>query len=256
MKAYFWGWLVLMCVAKADALEPERVLHFELRQQLPILQVQVDGREASLILDLGGAAALALRPDWPEAGAAGEVREHSLALAPGELEVVPATVWRKTRIPPGIDGYLGWAYLQRYNLVFDYAKQAVRLYPRGAVHAECAGVPVPLRRLGSLPYVQFDHAGQALLLGLDTGANQNLIKPDVAGATLPDKILSIDGATLAGQALKLGPLRVLELPIPTLHGLLGYDFFARYRVCLDPAANTFALSAFEPEPGAAADGAR
>ncbi|MDO6386408.1 hypothetical protein [Uliginosibacterium sp. 31-12] len=256
MKAHFLGWLALLCVAKAHALEPERVLHFELRQQVPILQVQVDGREASLILDLGGASALALRPDWAEAGAAGEASEHLLALAPGELEAVPATVWKKTRIPPGIDGYLGWAYLQRYKLVFDYAKQAARLYPRGAVHAECAGAPVPLHRLGSLPYVQFDHAGQALLLGLDTGANQNLIKPGVAGAALSDKTLSIDGVTLAGQALKPGPLRVMELPIPTLHGLLGYDFFARYRVCLDPAANTFALAAFEPEPGVAASGAR
>ncbi len=245
MKAVVVAVLALLATVSARALEPERVLPFELRQQLPLLSVQIDDRPATLILDLGGASPLALRPDWPADDAKTDARSKRVRLPGGELETLLATVWKKTSIPPGIDGYLGFAYLQRFNLVFDYAKRQARLFPRGAAHGECRATPVALSRLGSLPYVQFDYSGQTLLMGLDTGANQNLIKPGRPGTVLSDKTRSIDGASLAGQRTAPGPLLVMELPIPTLDGLLGYDFFAHYRVCLDPAANTLAADAFE-----------
>jgi hypothetical protein len=244
LKAFVLAMLALLATARAGALEPERVLPFELSQQLPLLKLQVDDRPATLILDLGGAAPLALRPDWPADDPKTDARTKRVRLPGGELETLPATVWKRTSIPPGIDGYLGFAYLQRFNLVFDYAKRQARLYPRGAAHGECRAKPAALSRLGSLPYVQFDYSGQTLLMGLDTGANQNLIKPGRPGTALSDTKRSIDGASLAAQATTPGPLLVMELPIPTLDGLLGYDFFARYRVCLDPAANTLAADAF------------
>lgn len=245
MKTLITGLIMLWGITQAWGLEPERVLPFELQRQLPILTVQVDDRPATLILDLGGAAALALRPDWPAEDGHGDAPTARVRLPGGELENLPATIWKKTGIPPGIDGYLGFGYLQRFNLVFDYARRQARLYARGAPHGECRAQPARLSRLGSLPYVQLDYEGQPLLMGLDTGANQSLIKAGRPGAAPGDKTRSIDGATLAGQRSNPGPLLIMALPIPTLDGLLGYDFFARYRVCLDPAANTLAADAFE-----------
>ncbi|HEY0957626.1 MAG TPA: hypothetical protein VGE36_22935 [Roseateles sp.] len=62
--------LLLMTAMQAWAA-PDLALPFTLEAGLPLLDARIDGRQARLLIDTGGAAALALRPDWAAvAGAA------------------------------------------------------------------------------------------------------------------------------------------------------------------------------------------
>lgn len=237
------GAVLLLMAARAHGADPEAVLHFELQKQLPVMKVQVDGLDATLILDLGGAAALALRPGWPGSTTVDSDGARVLNFADGSSIQVPAVAWRKSPVPPGIDGYLGYGYLRRYSLVIDYSRRAVRLFRQGVQLDECRAAPVALLQLGSLPYVQFERAGKPFLLGLDTGANQNVVKRGNQDEASRQPTMQGD-IRLAGQAISTGPFRAIDLPIPVLDGLLGYDFFARYRVCLDSTSKTFSAEPF------------
>jgi hypothetical protein len=156
--------------ARAHGVDPEAVLHFELNKQLPVIKVQVDGLDAALILDLGGAAALALRPGWPGPATVDGDGTRMVSFAGGNSIQVPAAVWKKPKVPPGIDGYLGYGYLRRYGLVIDYSRREVRLFRQGVQLDECRAAPVALLQLGSLPYVRFERGGKPFLLGLDSAA--------------------------------------------------------------------------------------
>jgi hypothetical protein len=200
-----------------------RILPFSLERRLPLLQAEVDGRPARLLLDLGGSAVLALRPDWP-----GLTASAQLALIGDAAQPVPAKPWPRHSPPPGVDGYLGYGYLARYSLVIDYPQQQVRLYPAGRLADECRGPVAALQQLGSLPYARFEQQGSVLPLGLDTGANQNVLRRDAQ--------LHPGALLLEGVALEPGPFSRIDLAVPVIAGFLGHDFFARRRVCLDAAS--------------------
>jgi hypothetical protein len=211
--ALLWG------VAQAQP----RILHFTLERQLPLMKAEVDGHPARLLLDLGGAAALALRPDWPGLAASAQLTVNG-----GASETVPARPWPRNKPPPGVDGYLGYGYLARHSLVIDYAQQQVRLYPPGRLADECSGPVAALQQLGSLPYARFEQQGTVLPLGLDTGANQNVLRREAA--------LQPGALMLEGVALEPGPFGRIDLAVPLIAGFLGHDFFARHRVCLDASS--------------------
>lgn len=232
--------LLLGLLALAFAAQAERRLSFQLERQLPVLEARIDGRPARLLLDLGGAAALALRPDWP-GGASGELPVEA---AGSDLGRLPAQVWKRARIPEGIDGYLGYGFLIRHGLVIDYRAGELRLLAPGEALAACAPAPtVELLQLGSLPYLRFEKAGSSLLLGLDTGANQNVIKQESlhAGA---GGVFSLEGLSLGGRPVQPGPFRAIALSLPRLEGLLGHGFFAAHRVCIEPSVRQLAAQAF------------
>lgn len=237
------GAALLAVAARAHAADPEAVLHFELQKQLPVIKAQVDGLDATLILDLGGAGVLALRPGWPGSTAVDSGQARELSLPGGSSTQVPAVVWRKPQVPPGIDGDLGYGYLRRYGLVIDYSLRTVKLFRPGTQLDECRAAPVALLQLGSLPYVRFERGGQPFLLGLDSGANQNVVKRGQQDDASPQATTQ-DDIQLAGQVISTGPFRAIDLPIPVIDGLLGYDFFLRHRVCLDPTSKTFAVEPF------------
>lgn len=240
--------LTLLATAAARAQpEADLVLPFTLEAGLPVLQARIDGREARLLIDAGGAAALALRPDWSpvpaEAGAVstqdaqGQLRPQAriavstVLLAGQALPVAPAAqTWGKAKRPAGTDGYLGWGWLRERRWVIDYAAgQLLRLAPGSAWPAGCGGAPLPLEMKGSLPVVRLQAAeGQALVLGLDTGASRNVIQPALSAA-VAGPLQASDGRPLAAGAFVSVPLQV-----PGLDGFLGQDFFSRHRVCVDP----------------------
>lgn len=239
--------MMLLTIGAAHAAPPGGTLRFELQRQLPVIQVQIDGAPASLLVDLGGALALALRPDWP-GWAPDETQDaRRVAFAGGWREELVARPWRKAVIPPGIDGYLGYGYLQRFGVVIDYAVQEVRLVAAGEPLTACRSAPVALKRLGSLPYLGFERDGQPLRLGLDTGANQNVLKRSAVNAGATEARVTLGAVQLDGRAVDLGAFRLLELPIPVVDGLLGYDFFARHRVCMEAAARAVAFDEYAAE---------
>lgn len=215
---------------------------------VPVLAARIDGREARLLLDTGGAAALALRPDWgpAEPGASapasqdaqGQQRANAtlavgeVALAGQRLDPAPAAqTWGKAKRPAGTDGYLGWGWLRERRWVVDYgARRLLVPAPEEALPANCGATPVRLERLGSLPVLRLQAAdGQALTLGLDTGASRNVIRPALAPA------LAGGAIQLDGRPLQAGDFVTVPLQVPGLDGFLGQDFFSRHRVCADPA---------------------
>lgn len=239
------AWLCLVAAGPAGATA-SMTLPFALDAGLPVLQARIDGRDARLLIDTGGAAALALRPDWAPAAsgpasasqdAQGQQRVNAallvtqVALAGQPLAEPPLTqTWGKTRRPASTDGYLGWGWLRERRWVMDYgARQLQTLSPEAPLPAGCGPTPLRLEMLGSLPVLRVQAAdGQALTLGLDTGASRNVIRPALAGAVA-------GGAVQAeGRALQAGGFVTVPLQVPGLDGFLGQDFFSRHRVCADP----------------------
>lgn len=228
--------------------ETDLTLPFTLEAGLPVLQARIDGRDARLLIDSGGAAALALRPDWAPAAAAagtvstqdaqGQVRRAAplvvgeVALAGQGLPVAPAAqTWPKAKRPADTDGYLGWGWLRERRWVVDYAARSlVRLAPDSPWPAGCGGAPLPLEMIGSLAIVRLQATdGQTLVLGLDTGASRNVVRPERVDAVAGP----LRGAD--GQTLQAGRFVSVPLQVPGLDGFLGQDFFSRHRVCVDPA---------------------
>jgi hypothetical protein len=224
-----------------------QTLPFVLDAGLPLLQARIDGREARLLIDTGGAAALALRPDWAPVAedaasasqdAQGQARLNAklavaeVALAGQRLSPTPpAQTWSKARRPAGADGYLGWGWLRAQRWVLDYgARQLQLLAADEPMPASCGTAPLGLDMLGSLPVLRLQTAaGQTLTLGLDSGASRNVVRPALAESV-------VGGALQAdGRALQAGDFVTVPLQVPGLDGFLGQDFFSRHRVCVDPA---------------------
>lgn len=223
-------------------------LTFTLKDGLPLIQARIDGREATLLIDSGGAAALALRPAWAPADAAsaanaadsqdaqGRQRQNrSFAIRSLELAGQPvlpppaAQTWAKPNPAVGVDGYLGWGWLRQHRWVIDYGAQHLKMLDADApLPADCGPQPQPLELLGSLPYARFTGAdGKPVALGLDTGASRNVIHVPQTGAVAGQ-------LRLGEQLLDAGAFVGAELQVPVVSGFLGWDFFRRHRVCLDP----------------------
>lgn len=246
LKTWLGATLLAATAAQAQT-EADLTLRFTLEAGLPVLQARIDGREARLLIDSGGAAALALRPDWAPADAAasavmsqdaqGQQRRNErlvvgdLVLGSHTLPQAPAAqTWAKAKRPAGADGYLGWGWLRERRWVMDYAAgQLQRLAPGSPWPAGCGGEPLPVQMMGSLAVVRLQTAeGQVLVLGLDTGASRNVIKPALVQVVA-------GGALMAdGRLLQAGPFVSVPLQVPGLDGFLGQDFFSRHRVCMDP----------------------
>lgn len=238
---------------------PARVLPLRLEGGLASVAARIDGREARLLIDTGGAAALALRPDWAQAAAGGSADASqdaqgrpraNAALAVGEVELAgqalqpapAAQTWGKPRRPPGIDGYLGWGWLRERRWVVDYAARELRLLGADEpMPAGCGPEPLRFELLGSLPVLRLhDAAGQPLTLGLDTGASRNVIRPALADAVAADPLSAGDRPLAAGAFVSV------PLQVPGLDGFLGQDFFSRHRVCVDPAGRQLWLQPLAP----------
>jgi len=240
---------LLLTTTLAAQAAPGRVLPLHLDGGLAWVDARIDGRDARLLIDSGGAAALALRSDWGPAatGAAASAtasqdaqgrQRVNAVLAVNEVllagqALVPAPAaqtWAKARRPAGVDGYLGWGWLREQRWVVDYAARQLRLLDADEpMPASCGDAPLGFELLGSLPVVRLHGAaGELLTLGLDTGASRNVIRPALADAVSAGPLRAGD------RAIAAGGFATVALQVPGLDGFLGQDFFSRHRVCVDP----------------------
>jgi clan AA aspartic protease (TIGR02281 family) len=189
----------------------------------------------------------------------------SVAVGQTAVRNVPVGVVTSFPDVPLADGLLGADVLRHFTLALDYAASRLTLVPQGpqvpspATLAAARGVvhgPVPLHLGPSHVLVQAVLNGQEpVTLLLDTGASHTLLTPAIARrlglsptADAPTKTLTrADGQLhtvplVICKTIAVGEVVVEQLPVgitdvdpkaPTVEGLLGVDFLARFTVTLD-----------------------
>ena len=146
---------------------------FEIVNGAPVIKATIDGQEAKLLLDLGGAGELSLKQSFVvraslkkmgseetsinasgEWGRSGTYRVSSLASGEVHEENLIASVWNSGS---DADGYLGIGYMGKFRIVFDYPSRELRLYRRSMTDpsiTQCDGKPIPVKIYGTLIYTE------------------------------------------------------------------------------------------------------
>lgn len=148
--------------ARSPQLTGPVVVPFELRGDLIVVTVDVNGRPAALILDTGTGIGLALdsafaqqahfRPSWHSAQANGRtaplgtVRSVHVGSAPlsnvGVVVVDIATL--QTRVGRDVHGTIGYDLFDRYVVTIDYEAHTITLAEPGAFTYAGSGTVVPV----------------------------------------------------------------------------------------------------------------
>lgn len=262
------GAALLGACATVPTASPLAELELDIRDRLSYVTVPVAGVPLRLMVDLGGFAAIALTTDelarvtvTPRDGkivslnAAGEkvaARRFSVpSLAMGALPMNDVDgielVYSGTpgTTPPERNGYIGLGLLRDYLVVVDYPRRRLRLHRGGdaiALKRECGDTTFRIA-LGhgfvqSTAHLPF---GPRSFIW-DTGATTNLLRPaalppGVAGTSVDDgpPVLDLRDVVVEDRTLGAMPFRVFDFSAPDVDGYLGFDVFARHRVCFDPS---------------------
>ena len=267
-------------------LTPPRVeLPAQVTQGLLVVEAEVDGRRGAFFLDSGAPGLLLNQREFaPPAGEVAPLTQGSRGINGGmgsfshylvqhfdcqgivlnNQEVATldmASLQRRLGVGLLL-GIIGYDLLRDYALTLDYRAGRVLLQKPGAAGAVPAtGVRVPFRLRGHLPVVAATIEGRPYQLGLDCGAQTNLLDPaaavalarklrhreqvtlrgaDAAGstagtATVPRIILAQGQLTFRRQATTFANISHLSRvpgPVP-LEGLLGYPLLSQYRTTID-----------------------
>lgn len=144
------------------------------------------------------------------------------------------------------DVVIGNAFLERYTVVIDYPRQRLELHPPGRGSSVC-GAPsaalTPTQNRIVFSSVRTDSG--VMNLGWSSGATYSVVLKTVAylrGLTLKDGFYSTRRFALGD--VNAGPVDMAAFDvsgIPDLDGLIGSDFFERFRVCFDYAERTVSV---------------
>ena len=278
---------------KASALLAPGKLTTPLRVEIPaqvvdgllVVEAEVDGRRGAFFLDSGAPALLLNKQEFaspageeapPAPGSRGvngnmggfshyamqQFACQGLVLQNQAVATFDMASLEKRLRVGKLLGIIGYEMLREYALTLDYrAGRVILQKPGGADAAPAAGVRVPFKLRGHLPVVEATIEGRPYQLGIDCGAQTNLLDPAAAAAlarklrhreqvTLrgADAASSVAGAatvprlTLAGGKLTfrhqattfadISHLSRLPGPVP-LEGLLGYPLLSAYRTTID-----------------------
>lgn len=139
---------------------------------------------------------------------------------------------------PPFDATLGRGFLERYTVVVDYPHQRFELYPAARARKLCGAATaaiLPTEDGFMFSSIQTDDG--PMNLGWDTGVNYSFVQKYLAKA----RQLKINDVFYSTQRFALGQfdagaMRLVAMDLsglPTLDGLLGYNFFEKHRVCID-----------------------
>jgi hypothetical protein len=165
------------------------------------------------------------------------------------LRDVPGTeaVYAPNFAPPGKMGHIGFAFLRNYTVVLDYGSKVMKLYtPDDAtLPRECGTARAPLVT-GEYGLQSVAHTDRGeIRFGWDTGAQTNAFTPATFSVPPERYVLGQEHEfrDFSLGDVKLGPLKVrtIDLQMPGLNGLMGYDFFASHVVCFDVSRKIVAI---------------
>jgi len=132
---------------------------------------------------------------------------------------------------------IGRDFLQHFTVVIDYPKNRIELHRYRAAPGVCRGSAADLlQSAGGVHYSVVMTGKEPLKLAWDTGATYSIIQERLVTSRGFDQEGERVTARLSLGTRPLGSYRmiVMSLPgVPDLDGVLGDNFFAHHRVCLD-----------------------
>lgn len=225
---------------------PDRVeLPFQLRNNLPFVEAEVDGQRGLFFFDTGasritlnekyfaaqqkpGEVAVARGARGEDAAKRARVGRFSLGNYSAEtFECALADLSTLEQNGAVALGLIGYEALKDFEVAFDYARKVVVLYAlddggatRGAHDFGSPALAIPFEQEGHLPVVAATIGGQPARLALDSGASGGTL--DLAararlGAALTGRgtaMLGGMGGRIVQRELVSGDLRIGELNFP------------------------------------------
>lgn len=236
-------------------LEPiARILFSVDESGLPTFSAWIEGKPVRLFIDTGGYKPIALKQDvirrlglsyddgsnsandaqgqayTARSFTATNFQAGSLSLSPAHGADLPNL---GTHAYPQ-DGYLGYGVLKSHALVVDYARGELLMYAPSTGSAvlarECGGKTFDFQIRNAVIQATVETDAGPRIFQFDTGANRNIVRQaletDASEATFKRFHLG---------NVELGPMsfRVIPYRAPDVDGVLGKEFFAAHRVCLD-----------------------
>ncbi len=181
-----------LSIAEAADIESSEI-PFELAGGLIIVQAKVDGKEGNFILDTGapGIVLNAVNPDGVNLrkGASvggsmniGEVSVKNFQLGIIQQEKTQGHVLNVHHLEVAcgrdIMGLIGFDVLKNYELMFDYPNNKIYAFRSGEARKLITAEPelsIPFVMHGHVPVILAKVGNKRVLLGLDSGAEVNLL---------------------------------------------------------------------------------
>ncbi len=249
---------------------------------LILVEAVADGRSGHFILDTG-AGDIILHEKYFSTLQTGEevfedINGHGFRLRTGWVNLILGALSRKNEkafivnlqqlekvLGKNLFGKIGTHFFRKTELEIDYAVQELTIYPSGweesntAKHRPALVWTVDMKMKGHIPYLQSRVDGKTVRLGLDTGAEVNVVNERgserLNGELLQQRQVAVwavgDRPTVAKVrqlvnfqvgAVAYAPMATVTLPTlpfnnhlpgPRLDGILGYPFLSQHRIALN-----------------------
>jgi hypothetical protein len=244
----------------------ERVIAvpISLRGNSPIVMVGIDGHDVPLIFDSGSSATVSLSQavlDLVHATPTGETSRGMDAkgnvitypkyriprIQIGEAVFLDVVAERDVHDPSyqatdlGQQGFLGTGLLKPYRVVLDYRHRLLSLIPGADGEDQgraCAGTSVPFAtQWHGEPVTEIETDLGILTVWWDTGAPAMVLSRRFVQArqwTGSGDRLNTKGLLIGGKSYGPASFMIWDMSLPPgFDGFIGYQFFARHRVCMD-----------------------
>lgn len=226
---------------------------------LPTFDARIDGAPVRLFIDTGGYKPIALKQDVIRrlglsyddgSSSANDAQGRPYATRPfttthfqaGSLALSPVHGADLPNLGTHAypqDGYLGYGVLKNHALVIDYAKGELLMYAPTAgstvLARECGGKTFDFEIKNAVIQATVETDVGPRIFQFDTGSNRNIVRPAPTTAATQEMQAEVTYKRFRLGNAKLEPMsfRVIPYRAPDVDGVLGREFFAAHRVCLD-----------------------
>ena len=261
------------------------VIPFKLVGRLTIVEAVIDGKAGSFILDTGAPALVLNRRYFKDSTPSANGRSNGINGKVNQLyeQVISRMYWNglqaKNILVDVIDmshieqvrnvkllGLIGYQLFKKYELVFDYPNRQIMLYRlnkkgRRAATYSLDNNPadsIPITMIRHLPCIKKQIGGKPLVLGIDSGAEINLLRRGVHKKLKPYFTpmgeTALHGLSKKAKLSTSGKLRQFWLDClkyedmitlftdlkvmdphysAQLDGILGYEFLSQHKVAIN-----------------------